>query len=103
MYKGFDLTAFLLGLPLGMFIMGVTSYIVIRKGKKERRYDERYTKIHNGARSISWYVTSGFILLSWTFVLMYEPPGLAFFVLTALWVVHMISYGMGAMMMNKRY
>lgn len=103
MYGGFDIMAFLLGLPLGMLVTGIIAYITIRKGKRERRYDERYKKIHDGARSISWYTTSTFILLSWTFVIIYERPSLAFFVLTAIWVVHMTSYGIGAYIMNQKY
>lgn len=103
MYEGFDVMAFLLGLPLGMLIMGILAYFMIRKGKRERRYDERYKKIHHGARSISWYTTSTFILISWTFVIMYERPSLAFFVLTAIWIVQMTSYGIGAYIMNQKY
>src|SRR5699024_5830580 len=97
-----DILAFLLGLPLGMLIMGIFAFFNIRKGKKERRYDERYTKIQEGARSISWYITSAFILLSWAFIIIYERPGTAFFVLTILWIVHTTSYGIGAAVLNKR-
>lgn len=103
MYEGFDFMAFLLGLPLGMLMIGILAYIYIRKGKRERRYDERYRKIHHGARSISWYATSTFILISWTFVIMYERPSLAFFALTTIWVVHITSYGIGAYIMNQKY
>lgn len=103
MYEGFDLMAFLIGLPLGMLIMGVIGFFSIRKGKKERRYDERYTKIQNGARSIGWFASYFFILISWTFVILYEKPGLAFFVLTAIWIVHIVSYGVGVAIYQRKY
>src|SRR5699024_10694485 len=102
MYEGFDMLAFLLGLPLGMLLMGIIGFFSIRKGKKERRYDERYTKIQNGARSIGWFASYFFILICWTFVILYEKPGLAFFVLTAIWIVHLTSYGIGAFILNRK-
>lgn len=102
-YEGFDVSAFLLGLPLGMLVTGIVGYFVIRKGKKERRYDERYTKIHNGARSIGWFVSFFFIIGSWAFVIMYEKPSLAFFVLTAVYIVHVTAYGIGAAILNKKH
>ncbi|MEJ8776648.1 hypothetical protein [Pseudogracilibacillus sp. ICA-222130] len=102
MYEGFDIASFLMGLPLAIMLIGIIALYDIKKGKKERRYDERYTKIHDGARSISWYVTSVFILLSWIFVLIYERPSTAFFVLTVLWIVHMTSYGIGVAILNKK-
>src|SRR5699024_12419782 len=92
MYEGFDLTAFLMGLPLGMLVMGIIGFFAIRKGKKERKYDERYKKIHDGAKSISWITTYFVILLSWVFVLLYEAPALAFFTITLIYVIDGLSY-----------
>ena len=102
MYEEFDIVSFLMGLPLAIILIGIIALYNIKKGRKERRYDERYSKIHEGARSISWYVTSAFILLSLIFVLIYERPSTAFFVLTVLWIVHTTSYGIGAAILNKK-
>lgn len=102
MYEGFDIWAFLSGLPLGLAIAGIIFYFSRRKGKKERRFDERYTNIHRQARSISWGATTVAILIAWAVVMVVEGPKLAFFILAAIWVIHMISYGIGAAIANKQ-
>ncbi|QTD42843.1 hypothetical protein [Sporosarcina sp. Te-1] len=102
MYEGFDVWAFLSGLPLGLAIAGIILYFSWRKGKKERRYDERYTNVHRQAKSISWGTTSVAILVAWAIVIIVEGPGLAFFILSGLWAIHMISYGVGAAIASKQ-
>jgi len=102
MYEGFHILSFLLGLPLGLVITGFILYFSWKKGKKERRFDERYVKIHQQARSISWLVTTITILIAWTIVIIIEKPGLAFFMITAIWVVHMFSYLIGAIIATSK-
>lgn len=102
MYEGFDIWAFLAGLPLGLAIVSVVMFINWRKGKKEHRFDERYTRIHQHARSISWGVTTGAILIAWTIVMLVEGAGLAFFILTGIWFAHMMSYLVGAAIANSK-
>lgn len=102
MYEGFSIWSFLSGLPLGLLIAGIIFYFSWRKGKKERRYDERYTRIHEQARSISWIVTYFTILILWAFVLIMEKPGLAFFVLTGLYVIQMVSYVIGSIIATRK-
>lgn len=102
MYEGFDIGAFLMGLPFGIAIGGVILFFSWRKGKKERRFDERYTIIRQSARSFSWIVTTFAILIGWAVVIILEGPSPAFFILMGIWVVHMLSYIIGAAIASKR-
>lgn len=102
MYEGFDLFTFFLGLPLGLVIAGIVLYLSYKKGRKERRFDERYTTIHQYARSISWIVTTFTILIVWAIVIIFEGPGLAFFLMSGMWTVHMVSYGIAGAIANKK-
>ncbi len=102
MYEGFDIWIFLAGLPLGLAIASLVLFISWKKGKKERRFDERYTRIHQHARSISWGVTTAALLIAWTIVILMEGPRLAFFILSGIWVVHMLSYAIGAAIASSK-
>ena len=101
MYENFDLLSFLLGLPLAILIMAIVFLVMRSVGKKRRWFDERYMKIHEKARSLSWTVTTITILIVWLIVIFMEGPGLAFFLMTAIWVIHMLSYGIGSLIANR--
>ncbi|WP_427137412.1 hypothetical protein [Psychrobacillus psychrodurans] len=101
MYEEFDLFTFLIGLPLGIIITGIVFMINRKIGKKKRWFDERYNRIHGRARSYSWVATTIAILVVWMIVIVKEGPGLTFFLLTGLWVVHMVSYSIGAIIANQ--
>lgn len=101
-YEDFDIWSFLAGLPLGLTITGIVLYFSWRKGKKERRFDERFTRIHQHARSISWGVTTAAILIAWMIVILVEGARLAFFILTGIWTAHMMSYLIGALIANSK-
>ncbi|WJY27697.1 MULTISPECIES: LPXTG cell wall anchor domain-containing protein [Sporosarcina] len=96
MYDNFNIWTFLAGLPLGLLIAGAVWLLTRRKLKKERAFDERYRTIHRHARSISWMATTAAVLAAWMIVLIVQGPKLAFFLLTGIWVVHMLSYMIGA-------
>ena len=102
MYEGFHMGEFLAGLPLGFTVAAVILFFSWRKGKKERRFDERHTVIHQFARSFSWRVTTIAILGGWMIVIIVEGPSLAFFILMGIWVVHMASYAIGTAVASKR-
>ena len=70
-------------------------------GKKKRWFDERYNRIHDKPRSYSWVATTVAILIVWMIVIVMEGPGLTFFLLTGLWVVHMVSYSIGAIIASQ--
>lgn len=101
MYENFDLLSFLLGLPLAILIMAIVFLARRSVGKKRRWFDERYMKIHEKARSLSWTVTTITILIVWLIIIFMEGPGLAFFLMTAIWVIHMLSYGIGSLIANR--
>ena len=101
MYEKFDLLTFLIGLPLAIVIIGIVFMINRKIGKKKRWFDERYKRIHEKARSYSWVATTIAILVVWMIVIVIEGPGLTFFLLTGLWVVHMLSYTIGAFVANQ--
>lgn len=103
MFEGFHVWTFLLGLPLGLLITAIILFFNWKRGKKERRFDERYAQMHQYARSLSWGVTTVTILLMWMIVIIVEGPGLAFFIITGVWVIHMTSYIIGAAIASKRY
>ncbi|WP_391203754.1 hypothetical protein [Psychrobacillus sp. L4] len=101
MYEEFDLFSFLIGLPLAIIIMIIVFSINRRIGKKKRWFDERYTKINEKARSISWRYTTFAILIAWMIIIVMEGPGLSFFIMTGIWLIHMISYSIGAIIANQ--
>ncbi len=103
MYEGFDIWAFLAGLPTGLLICGIVFYFVRKKNMKERVYDERYKNLHRHAKSISWHVTAVAIFIAWLITMIVEGPKLAFFLLTFLWVTHMISWIIGAAVASKHH
>ncbi|CAM3178664.1 hypothetical protein FITA111629_08155 [Filibacter tadaridae] len=102
MYEGFDIWTFLVGLPLALVIISIVMVVNWKKGKKERWFDERYKRIHQHARSISWGVTTAAILISWIIVIIIEGPHLAFFIITGIWVAHMVSYAIGAAIASSK-
>jgi len=101
MYENFHLFTFLIGLPLAILIIGIVFIINRKIGKKKRWFDERYNRIHDKARSYSWVATTIGILIVWMIIIVKEGPGLTFFLLTGLWVVHMASYSIGAIIASQ--
>ena len=101
MHEGFDWLSFLIGLPLAIVIITIVALVNQRIGKKKRWFDERYQEIHNKARSFSWIVTTVSMLVVWLVIIFMEGPGLAFFLMTGLWVIHMFSYLLGTIMAQK--
>ncbi|MEK4520981.1 DUF3796 domain-containing protein [Psychrobacillus sp. FSL W7-1493] len=97
----FDWFTFLIGLPTGIAISAITYFISRKIGKKKRLFDERYIQVHTTARSYSWKVTTAAILIAWMIIIIVEGPGLAFFIMTGLWVIHIVSYGVGAAVADK--
>ncbi len=101
MYEGFNWLTFLIGLPLAIVIISIVALVQYRIGKKKRLFDERYQEIQNKARSFSWLVTTISILLVWLVIIFLEGTGLAFFLMTGLWVIHMMSYLVGSIIAQK--
>lgn len=106
MYENFYSPHFLLGLVAGSVPTLIVAYfvwnIVVKKGKKERRFDERYKRIQEQAKSLSWNVTVLAILIAWSIIIVFEGPGLSFFLFTALYIIAITAYGIGATIADKR-
>ena len=102
MDKELNLVAFFSGLPLGIIFTLLILLILWRYGKKRRWFDERSKRVHEHAMSISWIATTGGILLIWSIIILYEGPGLAFWLMTALWVIHIGSFGIGTAFANRK-
>lgn len=83
-------------------VMGITMFLNYRRLKKNREVDERFHRIHHYGRSYAWVASSIIIWLVWfvsLFVLDSKP---AFFLITAIYVGHMISYIIGAAVAQSR-
>ncbi|WP_346014212.1 hypothetical protein [Sporosarcina sp. E16_8] len=102
MGKDLNYGEFLTGLPLAVVIMLISLLIVWRFGKKRRWFDERSKRVYGQAMSISWLATTGGILIVWSIIILYEGPGLAFWLMTSLWVLHIGSFGIGTTIANRK-
>ena len=102
MREDFNLMPFMLGLSAGIVFALIVLYFVVKKGKKERRFDERYQRIQEQSKSLAWGITVLAILIAWTIVIIFEGPGLAYFLFTAVYVIAMVSYGITAAIMEKK-
>ena len=102
MREDFDLLAFMLGLPTGMVPVLIVGYFVWKKGKKNRRYDERYKRVHERAMSLAWSVTMWVIVISLAIIYIFDGVGLALFLFSVVYVIGMVSYGVTAAIMEKK-
>lgn len=93
-----SLAGFITGAGVVLFI----AFLYFRKGKKERRFDERYEEVHTKARTISWAITLIVLMCMWLGSLLFEGPKLAFLLLAIAYGVMLISYAIGVVIMNKR-
>jgi len=96
-----NLLAVLTGFPLAFLIIGIVFYFVRKHGKKKRLFDERYHQVQNKARSVAWVISTFCIIIAWMFSLIIEGPGFSFFLLTFVYVAHMIAYLIGGAMAEK--
>ena len=94
-----SLAGFITGAGVVLFI----AFLYFRKGSKERRFDERYQEVHTKARTLSWSMTLFVLMVMWLGTLIYEGPGLAFILLASAYGIMLISYGIGALIYNKRF
>ena len=84
------------GLVTGILVASLAMYFNYRIGKKQRRFDERYQQIHNWAKALAWSVTVLAIVIGWAVIIVMEGASLAFFVITAIYVISMLAYAIGA-------
>jgi uncharacterized membrane protein len=71
-------------------------FIQRRIGKKNYRYDERYYQVNNQAKSRTWDIMLVIMLIAWPIVIIFDGISFAFFLLTALYMLHCIIMGCAA-------
>ncbi|MCG3088677.1 DUF3796 domain-containing protein [Sporosarcina cyprini] len=92
----------LAGFITGAGAVLLVALIYFRKGRKERRFDERYEAVHTKARTISWAITVIVLALMWLCALIIEGVSLAFVLVASAYGIMLISYAVAVMILNKR-
>lgn len=87
--------------PAAILVAILVFWIMRRMGKKRHWYDERHKAVRDQARSFSWIVTTVAMFIVWIVIVIFEGPHLAFFLLTVLWVINAVSYGIGAFIADR--
>ena len=77
-------------------VTGAILYINYRMLKKRKIVDERFQTIHTKGRSYGWMGSTAIIFIVWFLSLVVFESLLAFWLITAIWVGHMLSYLIGA-------
>ena len=93
--------ALLFWIVLGVFIVS-TFYLTRRMMKKKKQYDERFVLNDHLARSYSWMGSLGVIFVVWFLSLFVFHSLIAFWLITVIYVGHMVSYTIGAVIANSR-
>ena len=99
----YDLIAGMSGFLLAFLIIGIVYYFVRKNGKKKRIFDERYHLVQNKARSVAWIISTFCIVIAWMASLIVEGPGFSFFLLTFVYIAHMIAYIIGGIIAENKY
>ncbi|MGM7635236.1 hypothetical protein [Bacillus sp. Hm123] len=82
-------------LAIGLFTLAII-FLNRHYLKKKKMVDERFEKIHHIGRSYAWIASAVIIFIVWFISLAIFESKLAFFLITAIWVGHNISYMVGA-------
>ncbi|PKR77532.1 DUF2178 domain-containing protein [Halalkalibacillus sediminis] len=81
----------------------IITYVIFKKvGKKKRWFDERNQFVTNYAKALSWNVTLVSMMIAWCVVIIFDGISFAFFLLTALYLVHCISLLFTGMVASKK-
>src|SRR5690606_32695288 len=85
------------------YLFMLTIFFVQRRvGKKNYRYDERYYHVNNRAKGRTWDIMLVVMLIAWPIVIMFDGISFAFFLLTALYMLHCIIFGICAAYYNEK-
>ncbi|MEN2767731.1 DUF3796 domain-containing protein [Ornithinibacillus xuwenensis] len=88
---------------IGNYLLMLTIFFVQRYvGKKNHRYDERYYQVNNRAKSRTWDIMLVVMLIAWPIVIMFDGISFSFFLLTALYMLHCIIFGISAAFYGSR-
>jgi len=99
----FDIVLGLSGFLIGFLSFAIVFYFNKKHGKKKRLFDERYHQVHNKARLMAWGISTFCIAGAWITAMIVEGAGFSFFLLTFVYVAHMIAYLISAMIADKKF
>lgn len=83
-------------------VLGTTMLLNHRRLKKNGIVDERFQRIHHYGRSYAWVASTMVIWLVWFISLFVVESKPAFFLITAIFFGHMLSYIIGAAVAQSR-
>lgn len=88
---------------IGLAAVVFSSFYFPRKMmKKKKQYDERFVYIDQMARSYSWFGSLIVIFVAWFLSLVIFHSLIAFWLITAIYIGHMLSYAIGAAIANGK-
>ena len=97
-----DLLPGLLGFLIGLISILIVFFFYKKIGKKKRLFDERYHQVQRKARSTAWIISTYSIVIAWIVAIIVEGPGFSFFLITFIYVAHMIAYLIGGMRAEQK-
>ncbi|MET0787359.1 MAG: DUF3796 domain-containing protein [Paenisporosarcina sp.] len=103
MLEGQNLVTALSGYFISFITIWIVFHFVRKSGKKKRLFDERYHQVQNKARSLAWVISTFCIVAAWMASLIVEGPGFSFFLLTFVYVAHMIAFAIGGIIAEKKF
>jgi len=87
----------------GLAVILVGSFYFPRRYlKKKKQYDERFVLVDHLARSYSWMGSLGVIFIVWFLSLVVFKSMIAFWLITVIYVGHMVSYAVGTAIANAK-
>lgn len=89
------------GFFTGAGVVLLLLFLYIRKGKKEKRFDERYEEVHSKARTISWSITLIVLMLLWVAAIVFDLGTLPFIFAISAYSLLLLSYIVSAIWLNK--
>lgn len=98
-----DLVAGLSGFFVGIITILIIFYFFKKYGKKKRLFDERYYQVQRQARSTAWTISTFCIVIAWMVAIIVDGPGFPFFLITFIYIAHMISYLIGGIRAEQKY
>ncbi len=81
----------------------ISSFFIPRKiMKKKKQYDERFIYNDHLARSYSWIGSLAIIFIAWFLSLAVFHSLIAFWFITVIYIGHMLTYMIGAIIANSQ-
>lgn len=82
---------------IGNYLLMLALFFIQRRiRKKSHSYDERYYQVTNQAKGRTWDIMLVVMLIAWPIVIMFDGVSFAFFLLTALYMLHCLIFGIAS-------